>query len=79
MMLECFWQRGFFAETAASGVGGLRAMNQSPLGLVVLDVMMPFIDGFEMTSAEDAFLKFARPGRRQCESPAPWRAWQATR
>ncbi len=54
-------------------------MNQSPLGLVVLDVMMPFIDGFEMTSAEEAFLKFARPGRRQCESPAPWRAWQATR
>lgn len=35
-------------------------MNQSPLGLVVLDIMMPFIDGFEMTSAEEAFLKFAR-------------------
>ncbi len=48
LMLEFFGQHGFAVESAASGVEGLRLMSQSSFDLVVLDVMMPVIDGFEV-------------------------------
>ncbi len=40
-------KRGYAVQTVSSGVEGLVAFEQSPPDLVVSDVMMPDLDGFE--------------------------------
>jgi DNA-binding response OmpR family regulator len=39
---------GFDAQLAATGAAGLRAAERSPFDLVLLDLMLPDIDGFEV-------------------------------
>jgi two-component system, OmpR family, response regulator len=39
---------GFLVRTAASGQEAMRLLNEAPADLVVLDVMMPDLDGFEV-------------------------------
>jgi len=41
---------GFFVETAVDGEGALAAVEESPPDLVILDVMLPGMDGFEVCS-----------------------------
>ncbi len=39
---------GFSIESAANGLEGLRLMREQPFDLVLLDIMMPVMDGVEM-------------------------------
>src|SRR5512134_1778350 len=39
---------GFAVDVASSGVEGLRVARERPPGLVILDVMMPGLDGLEV-------------------------------
>jgi DNA-binding response OmpR family regulator len=39
---------GYETDTAASGSDALRALNGAPYGLVVLDLMLPQVDGLEI-------------------------------
>jgi DNA-binding response OmpR family regulator len=39
---------GFSVETAASGIAGLSAARDNPPALVILDIMMPGLDGLEV-------------------------------
>lgn len=48
MLSEFLEKRGFHAEFACSGQAGLRKVKESPPDLVILDVMIPDLDGFEI-------------------------------
>ncbi len=48
MLCAALRHHGFVVEAANDGVQGLAALEESNLDLVVLDVMMPRIDGFEV-------------------------------
>lgn len=62
---------GFVVDTASSGVEGLAVARERPPDLVVLDIMMPGLDGLEVLRrlrAADAplpVLLLAADGRRQ--------------
>ena len=45
---------GFTVKTAATGRGALTAVTQFSPALVILDVMLPDIDGMEVLSASTA-------------------------
>ncbi|MCY7405902.1 MAG: response regulator transcription factor [Alkalinema sp. CAN_BIN05] len=40
-------KRGFVVQTAGSGVGALKTFQEDPADLIVSDVLMPEMDGFE--------------------------------
>lgn len=42
------WYEGFAAETASSGAEGLALLRERPADLVILDIMMPGLDGHEV-------------------------------
>jgi DNA-binding response OmpR family regulator len=49
MSLRFLMEReGFQVEVAPTGEAALAALNQAPADLVLLDVMMPELDGFEV-------------------------------
>jgi excisionase family DNA binding protein len=48
VLREAFSAVGFEVEEAASGLLGLDALDESPPALVLLDIMMPGIDGFQV-------------------------------
>ena len=39
---------GFAVQSAGDGIGGLRSASENPPDLVILDVMLPGMDGFEV-------------------------------
>lgn len=41
-------QAGYTVTTAKDGAAGLRAIEQQPHDLILLDVMLPLIDGYEL-------------------------------
>src|ERR1039458_189847 len=48
LMVEFFAQHGFCTEIATTPADGLSILANSSFDLVVLDVMLPMIDGFEV-------------------------------
>jgi DNA-binding response OmpR family regulator len=49
MSLRFLMEReGFEVEVARTGEAALRALDRGPVDLVLLDVMMPALDGFEV-------------------------------
>ena len=49
MSLRFLMEReGFEVEVAPTGEAALRALDRGPVDLVLLDVMMPALDGFEV-------------------------------
>jgi two-component system response regulator CpxR len=48
MMREFFWQEGHHLDCAYNGREGLTAALNGTYDLVILDVMLPVIDGFEL-------------------------------
>jgi DNA-binding response OmpR family regulator len=48
IMREWFTNEGFQVEVAESGTDGLSAMRKNPADLMILDVMMPGMDGLTM-------------------------------
>jgi len=51
---------GFDAETAGDGVEGLARMRELPPDLVICDIMMPGLDGFEVLAAAQLDPRLAR-------------------
>jgi DNA-binding response OmpR family regulator len=48
MLVEYLEPEGFIVETAAAGEGGLSAALASPYALIILDVMLPQLNGLEV-------------------------------
>jgi two-component system OmpR family response regulator len=48
MLMEYLTPEGFAATTAGTGTAALQALSQAPVDLVVLDVMLPELSGFEV-------------------------------
>ena len=48
MLVEYLTLEGFAAVTAAAGPAGLEALSRAPVDLVILDVMLPELSGFEV-------------------------------
>ena len=48
MLVEYLGPEGFVATTAATGPEGLAQLSRAPVDLVVLDVMLPELSGFEV-------------------------------
>jgi DNA-binding response OmpR family regulator len=48
MLAEYLGSKGFEVHVATNGEEGLRALESSPSDLVILDVMLPGVDGFEV-------------------------------
>jgi DNA-binding response OmpR family regulator len=48
MLAEYLGPEGFLAQTAPSGPAGLEQLARTPVDLVVLDVMLPELSGFEV-------------------------------
>jgi DNA-binding response OmpR family regulator len=48
MLVEYLAQEGFLTSTAGSGPEGLEQLARSPVDLVILDVMLPQLSGFEV-------------------------------
>ena len=48
MLEEYLGPEGFFTETALTGPDGLERLGRHPVDLVVLDVMLPELSGFEV-------------------------------
>ncbi len=44
-------KEGFAVETAANGKEALRKLEETPIALIILDIMMPEMDGFEACRA----------------------------
>jgi DNA-binding response OmpR family regulator len=59
---DALQKRGYAVEEAADGAQGMEGMRRSPPDLVVLDVMMPGVDGVSLCREirEDPALKDAR-------------------
>ncbi len=51
LLVEYLGSRGFAVESASSGMDGLERLARGGIDLVVLDVMMPGMDGFETCRA----------------------------
>ena len=52
-------QAGFRISTAATGLAALNAVQDEPPDLIILDIMLPDLDGLEVGCAE----QLERPGR----------------
>jgi DNA-binding response OmpR family regulator len=48
MLVEYLGPEGFLTSTAATGPAGLEELARSPFDLVILDVMLPQLSGFEV-------------------------------
>jgi DNA-binding response OmpR family regulator len=48
MLVEYLGPEGFVTSTAATGPAGLEELARSPVDLVILDVMLPQLSGFEV-------------------------------
>src|SRR6202011_1656733 len=48
MLAEYLAPEGFLTLTAATGTSGLDPLGRAPVDLVVLDVMLPELSGFEV-------------------------------
>jgi DNA-binding response OmpR family regulator len=48
MLVEYLGPEGFVTSTAATGPAGLEVLARSPVDLVILDVMLPQLSGFEV-------------------------------
>jgi DNA-binding response OmpR family regulator len=48
MLVEYLGPEGFITSTAATGPAGLEELARSPVDLVILDVMLPQLSGFEV-------------------------------
>ena len=48
MLMEYLGPEGFDTRTAATGPAGLEQLTRSPVDLVILDVMLPQLSGFEV-------------------------------
>ena len=59
---------GFEVERVGTGRAALAAVERRRPDLIVLDVMLPDLDGFEMGRRRRAC-----GGGRRCRSPARWR------
>lgn len=55
VLREAFGAVGFEVREAESGLLGLDSLDQSPPSLVLLDIMMPGIDGFQVMKYLDQF------------------------
>ncbi len=51
MLVEYVTLEGFNALTAATGPAGLEQLARTPVDLVILDVMLPELSGFEVLRA----------------------------
>jgi len=48
MLVEYLGPEGFVTSTALTGPAGLEHLAHSPVDLVILDVMLPQLSGFEV-------------------------------
>jgi DNA-binding response OmpR family regulator len=48
MLVEYLEPEGFLTSTAVTGAAGLEQLGRSPIDLVILDVMLPQLSGFEV-------------------------------
>jgi DNA-binding response OmpR family regulator len=60
LLAELLIEEGYETELAINGQLGLKALEERPADLVILDVMMPIMSGPEMARAMKANPKLAR-------------------
>lgn len=48
LMKKCFEEAGYEAEVAHNGADGLKLLEQNTFSLVILDIMMPGMNGYEV-------------------------------
>ena len=44
-------ENGFTVDTSSNGIDGLSALEQNSYDLAILDIMLPFLDGWSVLSA----------------------------
>ena len=59
---------GYRVLTAADGVSALELVRREQIDLAVLDIMMPRMNGYELTKAHNHLV---RQKRRQRQDPGP--------
>lgn len=52
-MAEILASQGHRGTTAADGAQGLRRLRETPPGLIVLDLMMPVLEGWAFVEVSD--------------------------
>ena len=70
MLAEYLGPEGFSVETAGTGSAALERVGRGALDLVVLDVMLPELSGFEVLRR----LRAAAASRSSCSPPAARRS-----
>ena len=48
LLVKCFQPKGFLTQTASTGTEALKQLNDNPPDAVIMDVMLPEIDGFQV-------------------------------
>ena len=64
-------RRGFEVKGAAGGTEGLKMIRQDPPDLVLLDLMMPDMDGWEVYQQMKADEKNEEHSSDRCDSQGP--------